>query len=577
MCKSPTKSIDFNLAAAALAIGLTALAPVAEATSVHAKDRPNILLIVADDLGFSDLGAFGGEIATPNLDRLALAGVRLTGLHTAPTCSPTRAMLVTGNDNHQVGLGSMAELTTPEQRGQPGYEGYLTRRAATVAERLRAGGYRTYMAGKWHLGLEEEQSPAARGFDRSFALLQGVHNHYGVDQNAAWRAAGVNARYREDGAEAVYPEGAYSADHFAERLAGYLDEGTDDRRPFFAYLTFTQPHWPLQAPEETVAHYRGRYDAGPEALRLERLQRQRRLGLVDRDTEAFVPVGAADWASLPAEERVIEARKMEVYAAMVERLDQGVGRVIRKLRELGELRDTVIVFLADNGPEASRIAAPGVQDPALLAALAIDNRLDNIGRASSWLTYGPEWAQAASAPSRLFKGFTTEGGTRVVGFVSGRGVRGVGRISDAFVHVTDITPTILDLAQIEPTRRYRGQPVLVPEGRSWADLLSGNDRQVRGPQATVGWELFFRRAIRQGDWKAAWLPGNPLIPYQVSASTPGRWELFDLRRDPGETTDLAATHPRRLQRLVHAWDDYAARNGVVLPPPAAQTSAVAVP
>ena len=439
-----------------VAAGLAAVSPGAEAGSAQGQGRPNILLIVADDLGFSDLGAFGGEIATPNLDRLAFDGVRLTGLHTAPTCSPTRAMLVTGNDHHEVGLGSMAELTTPEQLGQPGYEGYLTRRAATVAERLRAGGYRTYMAGKWHLGLEEDQSPAARGFDRSFALLQGVHNHYGIDQNAAWRAAGVNARYREDGREATYPEGAYSADFFADRLAGYLEEDRRDRRPFFAYLTFTQPHWPLQAPEETVAHYRGRYDDGPEALRLERLQRQRRLGLIDRGTEPFEPVGLSDWPNLPAAQRAIEARKMEVYAAMVERLDQGVGRVIGKLRSLGELQNTVIIFLADNGPEASRIAAPGVRDPALLAALNIDNGLGNIGRANSWLTYGPEWAQAASAPSRLFKGFTTEGGTRVVAFVSGRGVRGFGRISDAFLHVTDVTPTILELAQVEPKPQLPG-------------------------------------------------------------------------------------------------------------------------
>ena len=417
-----------------IAVGILALASAvatlagARATQVPAHDqRPNILLIVADDLGFSDLGAFGGEIATPNLDALAYGGVRLTGLHTAPTCSPTRAMLLTGNDNHLVGLGSMAEPDHPEQRGQPGYEGYLTRRAPTVAERLQEAGYRTYMAGKWHLGLEEDQSPAARGFDRSFALLQGVHNHYGTDQNAAWRAAGVNARYREDGREATYPEGAYSADFFAERLAGYLEEGRRDRRPFFAYLTFTQPHWPLQAPEETVARYLGRYDAGPEALRQERLRRQRRLGLVDGGIVPFAPVGVADWASLPAEERALEARKMEVYAAMVERMDQGVGLVLSKLRELGELRDTVVIFLSDNGPEASRISAPGVADPALLAALNLDNSLDNIGRANSWLTYGPEWAQAASAPSRLFKGFTTEGGTRVVAFASGRGVRGGAR------------------------------------------------------------------------------------------------------------------------------------------------------
>jgi arylsulfatase len=484
-------------------------------------------------------------------------------------------MLLTGNDNHEVGLGSMAELLTPEQRGRPGYEGYLNRRAATLAERLREGGYRTYMAGKWHLGLAEDQSPAARGFERSFALLQGVHNHYGIDQGAAWQAAGVSARYREDGLPATYPEGAYSSDHFADRLTGYLREGRDDPRPFLAYLAFTAPHWPLQAPEATVARYRGRYDAGPEALRQERLRRQRALGLVKPGTEPFAPVGVPDWASLPAEERAAEARKMEVHAAMVEELDRNVGRVVRELAALGELRDTTVVFLADNGPEASRISQPSARDPALLPALGLDNSLGNIGRANSWLTYGPGWAQAASAPSRLFKGFTTEGGTRVVGFASGRGVRGVGRVSGAFLHVMDVAPTVLDLAGVPASGSYGGQPVLAPEGRSWAGLLRGRELEVRGPRATVGWELFFRRAVREGDWKAVYAPGNPLVPYQVSATAPGAWELFDLRRDPGETTDLAGAHPRRLERLVRAWDAYAERNGVVVPPPAVTPGAQA--
>ena len=292
MCIKSIIVVLFNAAALLAAVGIAASG--VEAAPQRERVRPNFLLIVADDLGWSDLGAFGGEIATPNLDALALAGVLFTDLHTAPTCSPTRAMLLTGNDNHEVGLGSMAELLTPEQQGRPGYEGYLNRRAATLAERLREGGYRTYMAGKWHLGLAEDQSPAARGFERSFALLQGVHNHYGIDQGAAWQAAGVSARYREDGLPATYPEGAYSSDHFADRLTGYLRDGRDDPRPFFAYLAFTAPHWPLQAPEATVARYRGRYDAGPEALRQERLRRQRALGLVKPGTEPFAPVGVPD-------------------------------------------------------------------------------------------------------------------------------------------------------------------------------------------------------------------------------------------------------------------------------------------
>lgn len=530
--------------------------------------RPNFLVIVADDLGWSDLGAFGGEIRTPHLDALAYRGVRFTDLHTAPTCSPTRAMLLTGVDNHEVGLGSMAELLTPEQRGRPGYEGYLNRRAATIAESLRADGYRTLMAGKWHLGLEADQSPAARGFERSFALLQGAHNLYGADQSEAWQAAGAAARYREDGRPVTYPEGAYATDYFADRMIDYLEEGQGDQRPFFAYLTFTAPHWPMQAPAQDIARYRGRYDAGPEALRQERLRRQRRMGLIEPSAKAYPPAGVPDWASLSDEERALEARKMEVYAAMVDRLDQNVGRVIAELRRLGRLENTLVIFLADNGPEATRVEAPTLRDPSLLPTLGIDNSLDNIGRPTSYASYGPGWAQANSAPSRYFKGYETEGGTRVVGFAAGAGVRG-GHISGAFLHVTDIAPTLLDLAGDRGGARHRGAP-LRPEGSSWARLLRGGRDAVRDPSETLSGELFFRRAVRRGDWKAVYLPGDPLVPYRIDAAQPARWELYDLKRDPGETTDLADRHPRLLRGLVRAWRDYADRVGVVLPPAAAQ-------
>lgn len=327
----------------------------------------------------------------------------------------------------------------------------------------------------------------------------------------------------------------------------------------------------MQAPAEDVARYLGRYDAGPEALRQERLRRQRRMGLIEPSDDAYPPVGVPDWASLSAEERALEARKMEVYAAMVDRLDQNVGRVVAELRRQGRLEDTLVIFLADNGPEASRIAAPTLRDPSLLPTLGIDNSLGNIGRATSYVGYGPGWAQAASAPSRLFKGFQTEGGTRVVGFAAGAGVRGGGRVSNAFLHVTDITPTLLDLAGAR-NRGRNDAPLLRPEGRSWAKLLRGNPDEVREPSETLGAELFFRRAVRQGDWKAVYLPGDPLVPYRIDPAQPARWELYDLRRDPGETTDLAERDPRRLRRLVHAWERYAERVGVVLPSVAADVA-----
>lgn len=549
---------------AALAV---ARAPQAQA----AAQRPNFLVIVADDLGYSDLGAFGGEIATPNLDAIARSGVRLTGFHTAPTCSPTRSMLLTGADNHEVGLGTMAEALTPIQRGHEGYEGYLNDRAVTVEELLQTAGYQTLMVGKWHLGLTEDRSPAARGFQQSFAMLQGLQNHFGANQTDAWEAVGERSTFREGRQLVAYPTGEYSADVFADKLIGFLKQTRRDQ-PFFAYLTFTEPHWPLQAPAETIAKYKGRYDAGPEALRQERLARQKALSVIPADVQPHRLVDVPAWESLTPAERAVEARKMEVYAAMVDRLDQNVGRVLQTLKETGQLDNTVIIFLSDNGPEGGRIDHPGGHtakgpaSPEQQAAVGVDNSLENLGAATSYFGYGPGWAQAGSAPSRLFKSYTTEGGIHTPAFVAGPGIAG-GRTSDAFLHVKDITPTVLDLAGVAHPTSWHGHAVLPLEGHSWKPLLRGEGTAVRPATEPVGWELFFRRAIRQGDWKAVYLPASRGRPYELKdASLQANWELFNLKDDPAEAHDLATKEPERLKSLVAAWDAYARQTGVVIPP-----------
>src|SRR3546814_124428 len=309
----------------------------------RSSDLPNLLVIVADDLGYSDLGAFGGEIRTPHLDRLALAGIRLAGFHTAPTCSPTRSMLLSGTDNHLAGLGTMAEMIRPNQQGKPGYEGYLRRDVATLAERLAAEGYRTLFSGKWHLGLTEEQDPHARGFQRSFSLAQGGHNHFGTDADPDRPNA---ATYREHGRRVTHlPSDFYSSDYFASRLIAYLGERPRTktaRNPFFAYLSFTAPHWPLQAPSEDIARYRRRYDEGFDRLRERRLARQRELGILAPNVVPHTPRNRdGSWDSLTADQQVLAARNMEIYAAMVDRLDQNVGRVIEALRASGELDNKI--------------------------------------------------------------------------------------------------------------------------------------------------------------------------------------------------------------------------------------------
>ena len=526
--------------------------------------RPNFLVIVADDLGFSDLGAFGGEIATPNLDALALGGLRLTDFHVAPTCSPTRSMLLTGTDHHIAGIGAMAEAIAPEQIGQPGYEGYLNERVVALPELLREAGYQTLMAGKWHLGLKPELAPHARGFERSFSLLPGAANHYGFeppyDENTPGVLKSTPALYIEDDQFVdQLPEGFYSSDAFGDKLIQYLKE-RDQSRPFFAYLPFSAPHWPLQAPQEVVAKYKGRYDAGPEALRQERLQRLKQLGLVAEDVQAHPVIALTqEWDKLTPEKRAISARTMEVYAAMVERMDWNIGRVVDYLRQQGQLDNTFVLFISDNGAEGALLEAFPKFGPNLQSFLDAhyDNSLDNIGNANSYVWYGPRWAQAATAPSKLFKAFTTQGGIRVPALIRyPEFARQGGQISGAFSTVMDVTPTILDLAGVRhPGTRWNGRDVAALRGKSWLGYLSGETSEVHDEDTVTGWELFGMRGVRKGQWKAVYIP-RPLGP--------ASWQLYDLSKDPGETTDLAQSEPSKLAALIEHWDDYAEETGVVL-------------
>ena len=527
--------------------------------------RPNFLLIVADDLGFSDLGAFGSEIKTPHLDALATAGLRLTDFHAASACSPTRAMLLTGTDHHLAGIGAMAEFSDQKIRRNPGYEGHLNQRVAALPELLRDAGYHTLISGKWHLGRTAETSAAARGFERSFILEGAAHNHYNWSPDVPPHKMprllhAVEGTYR-DGLEPVteLPEGFYSSDAFTDRLLQYLGERPeDDQRPFFAYLPFSAPHFPLQAPAELIAKYHGRYDAGPDALRQQRLARLKKLGLVPADVEAHpVVADTPNWDELDEDGRRQSARAMEVYAAMVERLDWNVGRVIEHLSASGELNDTLILFLSDNGAEGAALEALPIVGKRAQRFIGkhYDNSLDNLGRANSYLWYGPRWAQAATAPSRQFKLFTSQGGIRVPAFITWPGLQLQGAISHEFSTVMDIVPTLLELAGAEhPGTSYQGREVLPLRGRSLLPYLQGQEAQPHSQDETTGWELFRARAIRQGDWKALYIP---------KPDGPGRWQLYHLKRDPGEIHDLAAAEPERLSKLVEHWQRYVDETGVL--------------
>lgn len=496
--------------------------------------RPNILFILADDLGYTDLGIFGSEIPTPNLDRLAQAGLVLTNFLVSPACSPTRAMLLTGEDPHRVGLGTMIGEQDERQKGAPGYEGVMTS-GDTIASRLQAAGYFTCMVGKWHLGAGPGLAPHARGFGRSFALLPGGASHF----SNAFPLVDVpgEAPYLEDGQPVELNEDFYSSDTYTDKLIDYFTEARDNGQPFFAYASYTAPHWPLHAPAEWVEKSRGRYDDGYDALRSRRQGGAVAAGIVPPGQPAperypFAP----EWSSLSPQEQQREARTMEIYAAMVENLDHNVGRLVAALRASGELERTVIVFCSDNGPEGNPVAnLAGIGE---WVERRFDNRFENLGHRNSYCWLSPGWAQATVAPFRLFKTFPTQGGVRVPAIVSWPGTVEPSR-SDALVTARDFWPMAMHLAVGSDEPRCR--MLLEPEHE---------------PEHVVGWELFGRRAIQKGRFKIAWI----WPPYGS-----GRWELYDLEMDPAESHDLAMEHPAKLQELLAHWEEYAANNNVVLP------------
>ncbi|OQV07022.1 hypothetical protein CLAIMM_11515 [Cladophialophora immunda] len=567
-------------------------------THAVSEKRPNFLVIVADDLGFSDCSCFGSEIQTPNIDALAAeaAGLRFTSFHVAAACSPTRSMLMTGTDHHIAGLGQLAEFTrsSAAHHGQPGHEGYLNEKVVAVPELLQEGGYHTIMSGKWHLGLQKEHHPQNRGFTRSFALLPGCANHYAweppeydptAEPEKFFETATRALHVEDDQFVDKLPDGWYSSDGYGNKLLSYLSERTADEKskPFFAYLPFSAPHWPLQAPEESVRKYRNFYSAGPHALREARLKRLISLGLVKPDINPHPVVNtAADeahWDDLDEEIRLKSARAMEVYAGMVDRMDWNIGRVIEYLKETGEYNDTLILFMSDNGAEgASYEALPLVgQNVMKHIEKYYDNSLGNIGRGNSFVWYGSQWAQAATAPSRLFKMHSTEGGCRVPLVVKlpeslcaspqfdDVRSKSSGKVTDAFCTVMDLVPTFLSLAGLEhPGTQYKGREIAPLRGCSWVPFLEAvmsgpalatdQDPQIHDRNYAVGFEIAGSGALRQGDWKITFVP---------SPRGPQKWELFNISLDPGETHDLRETEPEKFQALLALWENYKKDVGVV--------------
>jgi arylsulfatase len=533
----------------------------AAAPGLAQAKRPNVVIILGDDMGYSDMGMFGSEIKTPNLDALASAGVRFTGFYTHASCSPTRSMLLSGVDTHLNGLGNMDEWTAPNQRGVPGYEGFLNTRVATLPQLLKDSGYHTYMVGKWHMGKKPELIPAARGFERDFSLLDGAGSYWNMDNMSAMSPRLV---FTEDGRYLTkLPKGYYATKTYTDKLISFIDANHGDGKPFFAYVAHQAPHDPYHLPKEWRDRHVGAYDKGWDVLRQERLKRQIELGIVPAGTTLaermwFVP----DPVVMAPATRAILGRKMELYAGMMENMDFHVGRLIAHLKEIGEYDNTIFIVFGDNGAEGADLfqmvaGTPGTLNFLFAASKWSNNDPKSWGDPGSYPVYGPGWAQVSMTPFSQYKGMTAEGGIRNALIVSGPVVkRPKGSINGGQMHVADIMPTLLELAGVTYPKSYQGQDLPPLIGKSWTRMLAGEADSPRTSQDYMAWEIFGNRAVRQGDWKLRW---------QWKPWGKGEWELFNLAADPAERKDVAADNPVMAKALLARWDDYAKVNNVILP------------
>ena len=559
------KSVHISAIVTALLCCLAACSGPDPDTSGGMTSRPNVLLIVVDDLAFNDLGLFGSEIRTPNIDALAREGVFLTNFHVAPNCSPTRAMLFSGNDSHNAGLGNMAEDLSPNQKGNPGYEGYLNFQVAALSELFLDAGYHTYMTGKWHLGLTQETSPAARGFEKSYTILQGGG---GAFANMLPIVGPGKALYQENSEKLEeLPEDFYSTRFYTDLMQEYIGADLDDGKPFFAYLAYTSPHWPLQAPQESIAGYKGVYDAGYDVLLEKRLQGLKDLGLVAAETEPFPRLlDEKPWDELSLDEQRYQAKIMEIYAAMVDDVDVYIGRMIDYLKEIGEYENTIIFFMSDNGPEGHAMQH-SFPELVTWADECCDNSYENIGNADSYVWLGPNWGQAGNTPLRMFKGYPSQGGVRAPAFFHYPRAMQAAAMNDSVITVKDIMPTLLELAGVEHPGAglFQGREVLAMQGRSVAPVLTGERESIRAPDDYMGWELFGKQAIRQGDWKIINIPSIPSRDVRLPVLKPGQWQLYNLAEDPAEMNDMSDSNPEKLRELLALWERYTTENNFIYP------------
>jgi len=496
--------------------------------------RPNIVLIMADDMGFSDLGCYGSEINTPNLNRLAAGGLRFTQFYNAARCCPTRASLLTGLYPHQAGMGGMTSEKADNKPAGP-YQGYLNEKCVTIAEVLRTAGYRTLMSGKWHVGEERPHWPVDRGFDRYYGLISGAANYFDITKAKSPRA---RRRFAIDDKPHLPPkENFYMTDAFTENAVRFLDQYGREEKPFFLYVAYTAPHWPLHALPEDIVKYKGKYRQGWDALRKERYARMIKMGII----EAKWPLTPRDEGAYPWGDKVKDKElmdlKMAVYAAQIDRMDQDIGKILAKLRDLGKEQNTLVLFLSDNG---------GCHET---GPLGFDRRKNGLppGGVDSYMSYGQSWANASNTPFRLFKKYTHEGGISTPLIARWPAViKQKGKLTNQVGHIVDIMATCVDVAGAQYPKSFNGNKITPKQGKSLLPIFQGRTRDAH---EYLFWEHEKHEAVRHGKWK-------------LVAHKRGDWELFDLEQDRSEMNNLVDKYPQIAHDLKAKYDDWAKNVGV---------------
>jgi arylsulfatase A-like enzyme len=502
------------------------------------QQKPNIILILADDMGYSDIGCFGSEIPTPNLDKLAMQGVRFSQFYNASRCCPTRASLLTGLYQHQAGVGDMVN-----DLGLPSYQGYLNTTSVTLAEVLKMNGYNTYMSGKWHVGNRPETLPRKRGFDRYFGLIDGAGSYF---ERIPYRINQKAPRWMLDDADFDPPkDGFYMTNAITDHAIDFLNEEKPKKEPFFLYLAYTAPHWPLHALPEDINKYRGKYLKGWDEFRKERFERMKKMGLINASCKLSPrDENSPDWNSLSPEEKKMWDLRMAVYAAMIDRMDQNIGRIVAQVEEMGELNNTLIIFLSDNGGCHEGIKNKGTYI----------RTTGETGNRDSFDAYEFPWANVSNTPFRMHKHWVHEGGisTPFIAFYPEK-IEGGKLITGTTGHIIDLMPTLLDFAGGTYPETFNGNQITPIEGISLKQVFEGKIMPRGQP---VFWEHEGNRAMRKGDWKLV-----SQYDYQAKKFRP--WELYDMKTDRSELNDLSSRNPELKSQMIQDYEQWANRVGVV--------------